>query len=247
MVVNFCKVAEKSGMRTEGYQFLMMSSPISVNNAGASSGAPGMETVVAVALGALAAVFLGALLVLLVICRRQRYYYNQKDSQDLNSDLLEGDNDLGLGLEAWEGEEWLAGAERWVDDATGLAPPCIAVLRSCHSLAASLTAIAGTVNSNTVPLEIVDVARRIPPRVDDVVRSLYPPLDARLLEARVAALVLAVTNLALVTKHGVPKNQARKLAFIDQALHDMDSHLLILRDAALAQEAACSIPVSTSV
>lgn len=91
------------------------------------------------------------------------------------------------------------------------------------------------------------VARRIPPRVDDVVRSLYPPLDARLLEARVAALVLAVTHLALVTKHGVPKSQAKKLAFIDQALQDMDSHLLILRNAALAQESACSIPVSTSV
>lgn len=160
---------------------------------------------------------------------------------------------------------------RWVDDATGLAPPCIAVLRSCHALAASLTTIAGTVNSNTVPLEIVDVrasivcyfsmpflpkllqfilgqvARRIPPRVDDVVRSLYPPLDARLLEARVAALVLAVTHLALVTKHGVPKSQARKLAFIDQALNDMDTHLLILRNAALAQEVACSIPASTPV
>lgn len=46
---------------------------------------------------------------------------------------------------------------RWIDDATGLAPPCIAVLRSCHSLTTSLTAIAGTVNSNTVPMEIVDV------------------------------------------------------------------------------------------
>lgn len=45
-----------------------------------------------------------------------------------------------------------------MDDATGLAPPCIAVLRSCHALAASLTTIAGTVNSNTVPLEIVDVS-----------------------------------------------------------------------------------------
>ncbi|CAD6237206.1 GSCOCG00002193001-RA-CDS [Cotesia congregata] len=222
-----------------------MSSPMSVSSA-SSSTAPGMETVVAVALGALAAVFLGALFVLLVICRRQRCYYKQKDA-DLNSDLLEVDNGCTLGLDAWEGEEWLAGAERWVDDATGLAPPCIAVLRSCHSLAASLTAIAGTVNSNTVPLEIVDVARRIPPRVDDVVRSLYPPLDARLLEARVAALVLAVTHLALVTKHGVPKNQARKLAFIDQALQDMDTHLLVLRNAALAQESTSSIPVSTPV
>ncbi|KAG5308445.1 TMM98 protein, partial [Acromyrmex insinuator] len=246
-----------------------MSSPISMSNAGPPTTATGMETVVAVALGALAAVFLGALLVLLVICRRQRCYYvspvtketemlgkkynnlhcfqNQKDSAELNSDLLEGENITGLGLDAWESEEWLAGAERWVDDATGLAPPCIAVLRSCHSLAASLTTIAGTVNSNTVPLEIVDVARRIPPRVDDVVRSLYPPLDARLLEARVAALVLAVTHLALVTKHGVPKSQARKLAFIDQALNDMDTHLLILRNAALAQEVVCSIPASTPV
>lgn len=53
----------------------MMSSPVSLGNANSSSGAPGMETVVAVALGSLAAVFLGALLVLLVICRRQRCYY----------------------------------------------------------------------------------------------------------------------------------------------------------------------------
>lgn len=94
---------------------------------------------------------------------------------------------------------------------------------------------------------IFQVARRIPPRVDDVVRSLYPPLDARLLEARVAALVLAVTHLALVTKHGVSKSHARKLAFIDQALSDMDSHLSILRNAALAQEIACSVPASTPV
>lgn len=94
---------------------------------------------------------------------------------------------------------------------------------------------------------LAQVARRIPPRVDDVVRSLYPPLDARLLEARVAALVLAVTHLALVTKHGVPKSQVRKLAFIDQALNDMDTHLLVLRNAALAQEVACSIPASTPV
>lgn len=46
-----------------------------MSNAGPPATATGMETVVAVALGALAAVFLGALLVLLVICRRQRCYY----------------------------------------------------------------------------------------------------------------------------------------------------------------------------
>lgn len=52
-----------------------MSSSISISNAVPPVTATGMETVVAIALGALAAVFLGALLVLLVICRRQRCYY----------------------------------------------------------------------------------------------------------------------------------------------------------------------------
>lgn len=53
----------------------VMSSPISLDNYGPFAGALGMETVVAVALGALAAIFVGALLGLLVICRRQRCYY----------------------------------------------------------------------------------------------------------------------------------------------------------------------------
>ena len=48
---------------------------MSISNTGPTTSATGMETVVAVALGALAAVFLGALLVLLVICKRQRCYY----------------------------------------------------------------------------------------------------------------------------------------------------------------------------
>lgn len=117
---------------------------MSMSNAGPPATATGMETVVAVALGALAAVFLGAFVVLLVICRRQRCYYvsstadgscrregvvaclgriptilsrfqNQKDSAELSSDLLEGENITGLGLDAWESEEWLAGAERYRD------------------------------------------------------------------------------------------------------------------------------------
>jgi len=41
-----------------------------------------------------------------------RCFQNQKDSAELSSDLLEGENITGLGLDAWESEEWLAGAER---------------------------------------------------------------------------------------------------------------------------------------
>lgn len=32
--------------------------------------------------------------------------------------------------------------------------------------------------------EIIEVAKKISPRVDDVVKAMYPPLDPRLLEAR---------------------------------------------------------------
>jgi hypothetical protein len=64
--------------------------------------------------------------------------------------------------------------------------------------------------------------------VDDVVRSMYPPLDARLLEARTAALALAVAHLALVTRHGCSMGRSsRRLAWIDQALIDMEPHLLV--------------------
>ena len=48
--------------------------------------------------------------------------------------------------------------------------------------------------------EIAQVSRLISPRVDDVVRSMYPPLDPRLLEARSSALVLSVSQLALIVR-----------------------------------------------
>jgi len=64
--------------------------------------------------------------------------------------------------------------------------------------------------------------------VDDVVRSMYPPLDARLLEARTAALALAVAHLALVTRYGCSIGRTSlRLAWIDQALIDMEPHLLV--------------------
>ena len=58
-------------------------------------------------------------------------------------------------------------------------------------------------------------------------RSMYPPLDARLLEARTAALALAVTHLALVTRYGCIGRSSRRMSWIDQALIDMEPHLLV--------------------
>lgn len=65
---------------------------------------------------------------------------------------------------------------------------------------------------------------------------MYPPLDARLLEARAAALTLAVTHLALIAKYEC-EHKGKTLIWIDKSLAEMEGHMIVLREAALIQEA----------
>ena len=66
-------------------------------------------------------------------------------------------------------------------------PHCIAILKTCHHLTERLVGMTMN-NSDKISQEmltdLVTIAKRINPRVDEVVQSMYPPLDARLLEAR---------------------------------------------------------------
>lgn len=55
-------------------------------------------------------------------------------------------------------------------------------------------------------------------------RSMYPPLDARLLDARLSALVLAVGQVALLAQAA---SQKHHLDWIDDSLIEMDKHLLV--------------------
>lgn len=73
---------------------------------------------------------------------------------------------------------------------------------------------------------IFQIARKISARVDDVVRSMYPPLDPRLLEARAAALTSVVIHLALIARYECGQ-RARTMAYIDKALAEMETHLLV--------------------
>lgn len=57
-----------------------------------------------------------------------------------------------------------------------------------------------------------------------MVRSMYPPLDPRLLEARAAALTLAVTHLALLVKYECGHKE-RGLLWIEKSLEEMDKHM----------------------
>uniref|UniRef100_T1JH95 Calpain catalytic domain-containing protein n=1 Tax=Strigamia maritima TaxID=126957 RepID=T1JH95_STRMM len=120
--------------------------------------------------------------------------------------------------------------DRWIDDATGLIPHCLAILKMCHQLTERLVAM----TMSSVPQthhrlwEMIEVAKKISPRVDDVVRSMYPPLDARLLEARSTALILSVTHLTLVTRSVC---NIITCDWIEDSLAEMSTHLKVLRDA----------------
>ncbi|RWS29854.1 hypothetical protein B4U80_11613 [Leptotrombidium deliense] len=172
-----------------------------------------METVVVVAIGVLAIVFLGSLIALIVICQQRycrrdflfKHLSNSGHEANLisnshNSNNMELD-DVRLHPDI---DKILADAQ-WVDDVTGLIPHCLAILKGCHHLTERLVAATMAVmphydeqNQQKKLWEIIKVAQKISPRVDDVLQSMYPPLDSRLLEARCLSLILSVTHLSMV-------------------------------------------------
>lgn len=140
-------------------------------------------------------------------------------------------SDIGLGSAL----EQILNDEQWVDDASGLIPHCLTVLKTCHSLTERLANLAmrplGMKGSTD---RLVEAAKRVPSRVDDVVHSMYPPIDVRLLEARAAALVLSVGQLALLAQNMCGNKQ--NLLWIEQGLLEMDNHLVVLREAAIQMD-----------
>lgn len=204
-----------------------------------------METVVAVAVGILSTIFVASLVTLILVCRhrycRRRDYISQQHN-DTRPDIQLVDEEpchrTKSELELGEVEisnpklEELLKNEEWVDDVMGLVPHCIAILKTCHDLAGRLVGMtmnsSDNIRTEEMLTEIVSVAKRINRRVDEVVQSMYPPLDPRLLEARCTALVLSVSHLVLVTKQVC---NFKNMDWIDQSLADADDHLKVLQEA----------------
>ncbi|UYV62193.1 TMEM98 [Cordylochernes scorpioides] len=196
-----------------------------------------METVVGVAIGVLTVVFLGSLLALIVVCRHK---YCRHHSDFISRHLTDNRADLHLIREEAGGTaevelddvrlhpdiEKILADDQWVDDATGLVPHCLAILKKCHQLTERLVAMTmGGVSSSQGLWEAIEVARKISPRVDDVVSAMYPPLDPRLLEARCVSLILSVSHLVLVARSicGVSTTPP----WVEEALADMDQHVKV--------------------
>ncbi|ESP01671.1 hypothetical protein LOTGIDRAFT_200161 [Lottia gigantea] len=218
-----------------------------------------METVVAVAIGVLASIFLISLVVVLFLCR-QKYCRKidlitaqHKDSRP-DVQLITESSDIETHTTSSQPPstdvelehvqltnpriEEILKNEQWVDDATGLIPHCISILKTCHDLTEKLVGMtmgnAQMIRTQETLTDIIAVAKRISPRVDEVVKSMYPPLDPRLLEARCTALALSVHHLVLVTKNACRLSGV--LDWIDQSLADVEDHLRVLRDASVTNE-----------
>ncbi|KAG8566454.1 hypothetical protein GDO81_013259 [Engystomops pustulosus] len=208
-----------------------------------------METVVIVAIGVLATIFLASFVALVVVCR-QRYcrtknlltHYNNKPTVDLIGAMETQSEPSELELDdvviTNPQIEAILEDEDWIEDASGLVSHCISILKICHTLTEKLVAMTmGSGAKMKTPSSLSDiivVAKRISPRVDDVVRSMYPPLDPKLLDARTTALLLSVSHLVLVTKNACHLTVG--LDWIDQSLSAAEEHMQVLREAAMATE-----------
>ncbi|KAL4221894.1 Transmembrane protein 98 [Mactra antiquata] len=208
-----------------------------------------METVVAVAIGVLVTIFLLSFVVLILVCRhrycRRTDHISQQHSDNRPNVQLIDEEPCSRSKSELELDEVdisnpkldeILKDDSWVYDATGLVPHCISILKTCHLLTERLVGMtmrnSDQIHTQEMLTDIVIVAKRINPRVDEVVQSMYPPLDARLLEARCTALVLSVSHLVLVTKHAC--KFSNNFDWIDQTLADIEEHLKILQDASFS-------------
>ncbi|CAG07250.1 unnamed protein product, partial [Tetraodon nigroviridis] len=231
-----------------------------------------METVVIVAIGVLATIFLASFVALVMVCRHRychpHHLLHHFDSKSVTLPTEAKTSDLSVGrptvdlIGAMETQsepselelddvvitnphiEAILENEDWIEDASGLVSHCISILKICHTLTEKLVAMTmgsgAKVKAPASLSDIITVAKRISPRVDDVVRSMYPPLDPILLDARATALLLSVSHLVLVTRNAC--HMSGSLDWIDQSLHAAEDHMVVLREAALASEPERSIP-----
>lgn len=203
-----------------------------------------------VAIGVLATIFLASFVALVVVCR-QRYcrtknllthYNNNKPTVDLIGAMETQSEPSDLELDdvviTNPHIEAILEDEDWIEDASGLVSHCISILKICHTLTEKLVAMTmgsgAKMKTSSSLSDIIVVAKRISPRVDDVVRSMYPPLDPKLLDARTTALLLSVSHLVLVTKNACHLTVG--MDWIDQSLSAAEEHMQVLREAALATE-----------
>ncbi|XP_017786076.1 PREDICTED: transmembrane protein 98-like [Nicrophorus vespilloides] len=213
------------------------------------------ELFTAIAMGVLSALFLSAFVILVFVCKRTKFFnlhlylkgkkLVKRPISDLmmiepddvifykNNDKHFEKSEMEIDTVCFnENFDYIFRDQQWLDDVSGLIPHCLAILKCCRSLTERLTALAmGIINTSGFGLkEIVTCAKKISLRVDEMVQSMYPPLNPQLLEARATALMLAVTHLALIAQY---ECRSKKIAmdWIERSMKEIEGHIEVIKEA----------------
>ncbi|XP_015670253.1 transmembrane protein 98 isoform X1 [Protobothrops mucrosquamatus] len=198
-----------------------------------------METVVIVAIGVLATIFLASFVALVVVCRH-RYcrpkdflsHYDTRPIVDLIGTMETQSEPSELEMDdvviTNPHIEAILANEDWIDDASGLVSHCIAILKICHTLTEKLVAM--TMGSGA--------QMKYPSSLSDII------VVAKQISPRTTALLLSVSHLVLITRHAC--QFPSHMDWIDQSLSAAEEHVSVLREAALASEAERVPPGSES-
>lgn len=208
------------------------------------------EITVAVYVAILATIFAGALLALLIICGkfscaicRINIAVNnpeKKKSFDLRLDDIHliSSQDFGetdsvddfdrLAMEdltipdldkLLESHHW-----KWVDDALGLVPHCLSILKGCRLMSEHIVLAAMASSDHKKFMEVAMVAKGVVPLVDEMLRCMCPPINPRLVENHAKALLQGVHGLVQLTQSTCGVQWPMLL------LDEMNQHYQDLRD-----------------
>nr|CAH0106142.1 unnamed protein product [Daphnia galeata] len=222
-----------------------------------------MHAVVVVTGGILTSVFIAALLALLFICRyklclccslgstskrKEQSIHGQQDEFHVSR----SDIHLISSLEMEDGDYIMDNIDpedliihpdldkvlethrwKWVDDALGIVPHCLQMLKGCHLMSERLVTTAMVSTDQQKFIELAMVAKSVLPLVDDVLRAMCPPIQPRDVELRAAALLNSVSRLSKLTE------RTCNVSWPSAILEDMNMHYQKLK--AIARRSECQI------
>ncbi|XP_048580192.1 transmembrane protein 98 [Nematostella vectensis] len=191
-----------------------------------------------IAISLLIIIFMASFVALLVVCRRKCG----------KLDLVNSQKDHLLGKKTVE----LVGAKRnakqerrcdedlmnsynlyldpgWQEDAESMVSHCVALLKACHELTERL--IRYTIDSEMITSQVamsgvVSTAKKIGPRVDDLVQAMYTPSDSALIQERSSALRKSILHLLKMIK--TTSNDDRDLKWADGILLTIEREIEML-------------------
>ncbi|XP_058948290.2 transmembrane protein 98 [Pocillopora verrucosa] len=194
---------------------------------------------------------------LLLICTKRRCRkaeFSQQQYQKQDAELVQAawnTSHTELGLDGFSPQDDLPEMfldPDWSGDAEHLISHCIDLLKSCHVLTEQLVAhtmeSSGTIKSPTEMDKIVTAAKKIRPRVDELVKAMYIPSDSKQIEEKSTALYKSVCQLLQVVRGA--SNRPDALAWAGEIIVAIEKHMEVMQSECQSVCSSCSSIQSTA-